>query len=177
MTSLFSSAKSPQRGCSMRTIDPARLQFRMPPARDRIRTRPAEFCFGLASTMRGKIRNRIQFRIECSSGALATATVSAAQQRAAREAQPLRAQRDLGLASPRSLCKTCSRQEDLTGKLAGGNGGTTMDLGTGIALLVAFLAIVVLIIRGQSPIIMLLLLAVLWSAIAGIGIDEIQKKI
>src|SRR5262245_23665019 len=52
-----------------------------------------------------------------------------------------------------------------------------MDLGTGIALLVAFLAIVVLIIRGQSPIIMLLLLAVLWSAIAGIGIDDIQKKI
>ena len=52
-----------------------------------------------------------------------------------------------------------------------------MDLGTGIALLVAFLAVVVLIIRGQSPIIMLLVLAVLWSAIAGIGIDDIQKKI
>src|SRR5262249_39188277 len=52
-----------------------------------------------------------------------------------------------------------------------------MDLGTGIALLVAFLAIVVLIIRGQSPVIMLLLLAVVWSAIAGIGIDEIQTKI
>ena len=52
-----------------------------------------------------------------------------------------------------------------------------MDLGTGIALLVAFLAVVVLIIRGQSPIIMLLILAVLWSAIAGIGIDDIQKKI
>src|SRR3954465_12720082 len=54
---------------------------------------------------------------------------------------------------------------------------TTMDLGTGIALLVAFLAVVVLIIRGQSPIIMLLLLAGLWAAIAGIGIDEIQKKV
>ena len=52
-----------------------------------------------------------------------------------------------------------------------------MDLGTGIALLVAFLAVVVLIIRGQSPIIMLLLLAVLWAAIAGIGIDDIQKKV
>jgi hypothetical protein len=52
-----------------------------------------------------------------------------------------------------------------------------MDLGTGIALLIAFLAVVVLIIRGQSPIIMLLILAVLWSAIAGIGIDDIQKKI
>ena len=47
----------------------------------------------------------------------------------------------------------------------------------GIALLVAFLVIVVLIIRGQSPIIMLLLLAVLWAAIAGIGIDDIQKKV
>src|ERR1700730_11633653 len=53
----------------------------------------------------------------------------------------------------------------------------TMDLGTGVALLVAFLAVVVLIIRGQSPIIMLLLLAVLWAAIAGIGVDDIQKKI
>ena len=52
-----------------------------------------------------------------------------------------------------------------------------MDLGTGVALLIAFLAVVVLIIRGQSPIIMLLLLAVLWAAIAGIGIDDIQKKI
>ena len=52
-----------------------------------------------------------------------------------------------------------------------------MDLGTGIALLVAFLVVVVLIIRGQSPIIMLLLLAVAWAAIAGIGIDDIQKKI
>ena len=47
----------------------------------------------------------------------------------------------------------------------------------GIALLVAFLVIVVLIIRGQSPIIMLLLLAVAWAAIAGVGIDDIQKKI
>src|ERR1700726_4381633 len=55
--------------------------------------------------------------------------------------------------------------------------GMTMDLGTGVALLVAFLAVVVLIIRGQSPIIMLLILAVLWAAIAGIGIDDIQKKI
>ena len=52
-----------------------------------------------------------------------------------------------------------------------------MDLWTGIALLVAFLAVVVLIIRGQSPIIMLLILAVLWAAIAGIGIEDIQKKI
>ncbi len=39
-----------------------------------------------------------------------------------------------------------------------------MDVGTGIALLVAFLAVVVSIIRGQSPIIMLLLLAIVWAA-------------
>jgi Gnt-I system high-affinity gluconate transporter len=56
-------------------------------------------------------------------------------------------------------------------------GETTMDFGTGVALLVAFLAVVVLIIRGQSPIIMLLLLAVAWAVIAGIGVDDIQKKI
>ena len=52
-----------------------------------------------------------------------------------------------------------------------------MEFGTGIALLIAFLAVVVLIIRGQSPIIMLLLLAIAWAVIAGIGIDDIQKKI
>src|ERR1700675_1876697 len=52
-----------------------------------------------------------------------------------------------------------------------------MDFATGVALLVAFLAVVVLIIRGQSPIIMLLILAVLWAAIAGIGINDIQKNI
>ena len=47
---------------------------------------------------------------------------------------------------------------------------------TGILLLLAFLVVVAAIVRGQSPIIMLLLLAVLWAAIAGIGIDDIQKK-
>src|SRR5436190_18398195 len=52
-----------------------------------------------------------------------------------------------------------------------------MDLWTGVALLVAFLAIVILIIRGQSPIIMLLLLAIVWAVIAGISVDDIQKKI
>jgi len=51
------------------------------------------------------------------------------------------------------------------------------ELGVGVGLLVAFLAVVVLIIRGQSPIIMLLLLAIVWAVIAGIGIDDIQKKI
>jgi len=35
----------------------------------------------------------------------------------------------------------------------------------------------VLIIRGQSPVIMLLLLAILWAALAGIGINDIQAKI
>ena len=53
----------------------------------------------------------------------------------------------------------------------------TTELVTGLGLMMAFLAVVVMIVRGQSPIIMLLVLAVLWAAIAGIGIDEIQKKI
>src|SRR5436305_4092381 len=53
----------------------------------------------------------------------------------------------------------------------------TTELATGLGLLIAFLAVVVAIIHGQSPIIMLLILAVLWAAIAGIGVDEIQKKI
>src|SRR6476620_8885264 len=57
---------------------------------------------------------------------------------------------------------------------ANGEGKT---MWTVLALLVAFLAVVILIIRGQSPIIMLLILAVLWAAIAGIGIEDIQKKI
>src|ERR1700759_214705 len=53
----------------------------------------------------------------------------------------------------------------------------TTELATGRGLLIAFLTVVVGIIGGQSPIIMLLILAVLWAAIAGIGIDEIQKKV
>jgi hypothetical protein len=48
---------------------------------------------------------------------------------------------------------------------------------TGLILLAAFVATVVLIIRGQSPIVMLLLLAIVWSAVAGIGINDIQAKI
>ena len=52
-----------------------------------------------------------------------------------------------------------------------------MDLLTGIALLAAFLAVVVLIIRGQSPVIMLLLLAIAWAAISGIGLNDIQAKV
>src|ERR1700759_5846881 len=53
----------------------------------------------------------------------------------------------------------------------------TTEFATGLGLLIACLGVVVMIIRGQSPIIMLLILAVLWAAIAGIGIDSIQKNI
>ena len=52
-----------------------------------------------------------------------------------------------------------------------------MDVLVGIALLLAFLAVVVLIIRGQSPVIMLLILAIAWAAISGIGLNDIQSKI
>jgi len=52
-----------------------------------------------------------------------------------------------------------------------------MGLATGVGLLVAFLVVVVLIVRGQSPVIMLLLLAILWAALAGIGLTDIQAKI
>jgi Gnt-I system high-affinity gluconate transporter len=83
----------------------------------------------------------------------------------------------LALASHNHLCQTYFRKKATHEKRPEGGEGNTMDLGTGIALLVAFLAVVVLIIRGQSPIIMLLILAVLWAAIAGIGIEDIQKKI
>lgn len=48
---------------------------------------------------------------------------------------------------------------------------------TGILLLVAFLIVVAAIVRGQSPIIMLLLLAIAWAGIAGIGIEDIQAKV
>src|SRR3954447_12567104 len=48
---------------------------------------------------------------------------------------------------------------------------------TGILLLITFLIVVAAIVRGQSPIIMLLALAIVWALLAGIGIEEIQKKI
>src|SRR6476660_4671895 len=48
---------------------------------------------------------------------------------------------------------------------------------TGILLLIAFLIVVAAIVRGQSPIIMLLLLAIVWAVIAGIGVHDIQAKI
>ncbi len=52
-----------------------------------------------------------------------------------------------------------------------------MEFLTGILLLVAFLIVVAAIVRGQSPIIMLLLLAIVWALLAGIGINDIQSKI
>jgi H+/gluconate symporter-like permease len=52
-----------------------------------------------------------------------------------------------------------------------------MGIFTGIALLVAFLIVVAMIVRGQSPIIMLLVLAIAWAVIAGIGLTDIQAKI
>src|SRR3954470_9384092 len=48
---------------------------------------------------------------------------------------------------------------------------------TGILLLAAFLLVVFAIVRGQSPIIMLLLLAIVWALLAGIGVNDIQAKI
>jgi len=48
---------------------------------------------------------------------------------------------------------------------------------TGVILLIAFLVVVAFIVRGQSPIIMLLLLAVVWALISGIGVHDIQAKI
>jgi Gnt-I system high-affinity gluconate transporter len=47
----------------------------------------------------------------------------------------------------------------------------------GILLLIVFLGIVVLIVRGQSPVVMLLVLAIAWAALAGIGITDIQAKV
>src|SRR5436305_14236707 len=52
-----------------------------------------------------------------------------------------------------------------------------MDVITGVVLLTAFLVVVALIVRGQSPIIMLLLLAIIWAAFAGIGLNDIQAKV
>lgn len=52
-----------------------------------------------------------------------------------------------------------------------------MELATGVVLLLAFLVVVALIVRGQSPIIMLLILAIVWAAVAGIGVQDIQAKV
>jgi hypothetical protein len=82
------------------------------------------------------------------------------------------------LATINLLCQTYLAKKDRAERSATGEENImTTELVTGLGLLIAFLAVVVAIIRGQSPIIMLLILAVLWAAIAGIGVDEIQKKI
>ena len=52
-----------------------------------------------------------------------------------------------------------------------------MDIAVGVALLIVFLVVVALIIRGQSPVIMLLILAIAWAALAGIGVNDIQAKV
>lgn len=52
-----------------------------------------------------------------------------------------------------------------------------MEVITGIVLLLAFLAVVVAIVKGQSPVVMLIILAIAWSLISGIGIDDIQNKV
>ncbi len=52
-----------------------------------------------------------------------------------------------------------------------------MHLVTGLALVAAFFAVVVMIVRGQSPIVMLLVLAVGWSVIAGVAPTQIQVDI
>ncbi len=52
-----------------------------------------------------------------------------------------------------------------------------MELAIGILLLIVFLAVVAAIMKGQSPIIMLILLAIAWSALSGIGINDIQSKV
>src|ERR671939_1595366 len=52
-----------------------------------------------------------------------------------------------------------------------------MGMATGVALLAVFLVVVALIIRGQSPIIMLLILAIVWAAVAGISVQDIQAKV
>jgi Gnt-I system high-affinity gluconate transporter len=52
-----------------------------------------------------------------------------------------------------------------------------MEYTTGIFLLAVFLVVVALIVRGQSPVIMLLLLAIAWALIAGIGVQDVQAKV
>ncbi len=52
-----------------------------------------------------------------------------------------------------------------------------MEYLTGALLLLAFLVVVAAIVRGQSPIIMLLLLAIVWAVLAGIGVKDIQAKV
>jgi H+/gluconate symporter-like permease len=52
-----------------------------------------------------------------------------------------------------------------------------MEFVTGVILLIAFLVVVAFIVRGQSPIVMLLLLAIVWALVSGIGVHDLQAKI
>ena len=52
-----------------------------------------------------------------------------------------------------------------------------MELFTGLLLLLVFLAVVAAIVKGQSPVVMLIILAIAWSLLAGINIDDIQNKV
>lgn len=52
-----------------------------------------------------------------------------------------------------------------------------MDLAIGLVLLVTFIIGVALIVRGQSPIIILLALAILWPALAGASITDITAGV
>ena len=52
-----------------------------------------------------------------------------------------------------------------------------MELVTGLLLLLVFLAVVVAIVKGQSPIVMLIVLAIAWAALSGININDIQNNI
>ncbi len=52
-----------------------------------------------------------------------------------------------------------------------------MELAIGLLLLVVFLGVVVAIVKGQSPIVMLIILAIAWAALAGINVNDIQNNI
>lgn len=52
-----------------------------------------------------------------------------------------------------------------------------MDLMTGLALIASFFVVVGLIVRGQSPIVMLLVLAIAWAVIAGVPPKQIQVDV
>ena len=52
-----------------------------------------------------------------------------------------------------------------------------MELFTGLLLLLVFMAVVAAIVKGQSPVVMLIILAIAWSLLAGINIDDIQNKV
>src|SRR5258705_2301941 len=82
----------------------------------------------------------------------------------------------LALASHNHLCQTYFRKKATHEKRPAGGEGNTMDLWTGISLLVSFFSVVVLIIPGQSPIILPFLIAVPLGANPRNGIQDISNK-